>query len=161
MKKIVSVLMVAAMMLVLASCGGQGAESTPETAQTSETAITNIAIYEDTQAEILDAEFYETEDGASVVRVNFKYTNNSEDGLYMLESFVVHAFQNDAQLDDLTDINEEREVGNSAELIREVKNGESMEGSYVFQLSDDSDVEVRICTPTADEELLAQKVFSK
>lgn len=161
MKKALSIFMIGMMVFVLGACGSQETGASPETSQTEESAITNVAVYEDTQAEILDAQFYETEDGASVVRVNFKYTNNSEDGLYMLESFVVRAFQNDTQLDDLTDINEESEAGNSAELIREVKNGESIEGSYVFQLSDDSEVEVRVCTPTADEELLAQKVFSK
>lgn len=161
MKKLLSILVIGMLVIVLGACGSQGTESLPETSQADDAAISNVAVYEDTQAEILDAEFYETEDGASVVRVNFKYTNNSEDGLYMLESFVVRAFQNDTQLDDMTDINEETESGNSAELIREVKNGESVEGSYVFQLSDDSEVEVRVCTPTADEELLAQKVFSK
>ena len=161
MKKVLSILMIGMMVFVLGACGGQETGASPETSQTDEATITNVAVYEDTQAEILDAEFYETEDGASAIRVNFKYTNNSEDGLYMLESFVVRAFQNGTQLNDLTDINEESEAGNSAELIREVKNGESIEGSYVFQLSDDSEVEVRVCTPTADEELLAQKAFNK
>ena len=154
MKKIFTILMAAVMVFALSACE---AESNTE----AEKEITDVAVYEDTQADILDAEFFTTEDGTSAIRVNFKYTNNSADGLYMYESFAVHAFQNDTELNDITDINEEPEVGNSAELIREVKDGASLEGSYVFVLSDDSDVEVRVCTPTADEELLAQKVFSK
>ena len=57
-------------------------------------------------------------------------------------------------------MNEDVETGDSAELIREVKNGASLEGRYVFKLADDSNVEIRVCTPTADEELLAKKIFS-
>ncbi len=95
------------------------------------------------------------------MRVHFKFTNNQSDGLYMYECFAVRAFQNDTQLDNITNVNEDSETGDSAELIREVKNGASLEGSYVFRLSDDSDVEIRVCTPTADEELLAQKIFTR
>lgn len=123
--------------------------------------ITDIAVHDDTQADILTAEFYDLENGTPVVRVHFKFTNNQADGLYMYECFAVRAFQNDTQLDDITNVNEDSETGNSAELIREVKNGASLEGSYVFKLVDDSDVELRVCTPTADEDLLAQKIFSK
>ncbi len=79
----------------------------------------------------------------------------------MYECFAVRAFQNDTQLDDITNVNEESNVGDSAELIREVKDGASLEASYVFILTDDSDVEIRVCTPTADENLLAQKIFNK
>lgn len=79
----------------------------------------------------------------------------------MYECFAVRAFQNDTQLDNITNVNEDSETGDSAELIREVKNGASLEGFYVFRLSDDSDVEIRVCTPTADEELLAQKIFTR
>ena len=92
------------------------------------------------------------------MRVHFKFTNNQSDGLYMYECFAV---RNDTQLDNITNVNEDSETGDSAELIREVKNGASLEGSYVFRLSDDSDVEIRVCTPTADEELLAQKIFTR
>lgn len=154
MKKVFALMLAAVMVFALVACGSEGSSDTAKE-------ITDVAVYEDTQADILDAEFFTTEDGISAVRVNFKYTNNSADGLYMYESFAVHAFQNDVELNEITDINEEPEVGNSAELIREIKDGASLEGSYVFALSDDSDVEVRVFTPTADEELLAQKVFSK
>jgi len=154
MKKVFAILIMLTMVLVFTACGSEG-EAEPEQE------ITNIAVYEDTQAEIMDAEFYDTDDGTHAVRVNFKFTNNTDEGLYMSECFSVHAFQNDTELNDITDINEDPAEGNSAELIREVKGGESLECSYVFECSDDSDVEVRVCTPTADEELLAQKTLSK
>lgn len=53
------------------------------------------------------------------------------------------------------------EGGNYAGLIREVKNGASLEGNYVFKLTDEFDVEGRVCTTIADEELLAQKSFRR
>lgn len=154
MKRIISAIIAVAMMLTLVACGSE------ETTQ-SQKEITDTAIYEDTEADILTADFYDLEDGTPVVRVHFKYTNNQSDGLYMYECFAVRAFQNDTQLDDITDVNEESNIGDSAELIREVKDGASLESSYVFILTDDSDVEIRVCTPTADEDLLAQKIFYK
>ena len=154
MKKVIAIIMTVFMMIGLAACGA--ADNTEQQKE-----ITDIAVYDDTQADILTAEFYDLEDGTPVVRVHFKFTNNQADGLYMYECFAVRAFQNDTQLDDITNVNEDSETGDSAELIREVKNGASLEGSYVFKLTDNSNVEVRVCTPTADEDLLAQKIFSK
>mgnify|MGYP002626596966 FL=1 len=154
MKRVIAIIMTVFMMIGLAACGA--ADNTEQQKE-----ITDIAVYDDTQADILTADFYDLEDGTPVVRVHFKFTNNQADGLYMYECFAVRAFQNDTQLDDITNINEDSETGDSAELIREVKNGASLEGSYVFKLADDSDVELRVCTPTADEDLLAQKIFSK
>lgn len=153
MKKMIAIIMMAFMMIGLTACGAADNAGTQKE-------ITDVAVYEDTQANILSADFYDLEDGTPAVRVHFKFTNNQADGLYMYECFAVRAFQNDTQLDDLTNVNEDAETGDSAELIREVKNGASLEGSYVFKLADDSDVEIRVCTPTADEELLAQKIFS-
>lgn len=154
MKKVIAIIMTVFMMIGLAACGA--ADNTEQQKE-----ITDIAVYDDTQADILTAEFYDLEDGTPVVRVHFKFTNNQADGLYMYECFAVRAFQNDTQLDDITNVNEDSETGDSAELIREVKNGASLEGSYVFKLADDSDVEICVCTPTADEDLLAQKTFTK
>ena len=153
MKKMAAIIMTAFLMMGLAACGATDNAGTQKE-------ITDVAVYEDTQANILSADFYDLEDGTSVVRVHFKFTNNQADGLYMYECFAVRAFQNDTQLDDLTNVNEDAETGDSAELIREVKDGASLEGSYVFKLADDSNVEIRVCTPTADEELLAKKIFS-
>ena len=76
------------------------------------------------------------------------------------ESFAIKAFQNGKELDDITNVNETADVGDSAQNIKEVKDGASVNGSYVFKLADDSEVEVRVCTPTADEDMLAKKVFT-
>lgn len=153
MNKMIAIIMTVFMMIGLTACSAADNTGTHKE-------ITDVAVYEDTQANILSADFYDLEDGTSVVRVHFKFTNNQADGLYMYECFSVRAFQNNTQLDDLTNVNEDAEIGDSAELIREIKNGTSLEGSYVFKLANGSDVEIRVCTPTADEELLAQKIFS-
>ena len=90
MKKVIAIIMTVFMMIGLAACG-----ATDNTEQQKE--ITDIAVYDDTQADILTAEFYDLENGTPVVRVHFKFTNNQADGLYMYECFAVRAFQNDTQ----------------------------------------------------------------
>ena len=62
--------------------------------------------------------------------------------------------------EDFTNINEDDKDADSAELIREVKDKASLKSSYVFKLSDDSDVEICVCTAKPDEVLLAHKTFS-
>ena len=117
---------------------------------------TDIAVYEETEAKITGAEITETDDGIQIIRVYFNFTNYSDKGLYMYESFVVKAFQNGKELTDITDINDDSE---SVNLIKEVKDGASIEGSYVFELTDGSEVEIRVITPTADEEVLISETF--
>lgn len=70
--------------------------------------------------------------------------------------FVVRAFQNDTELTDCTDIN-----GDESSLIVEVKNGASVEVSYVFELADESEVEVLIGTPTADQDTIGRAIYFK
>ena len=119
--------------------------------------VGTVAAYDNYTAELLEADFYTDDNGKSIVRVSVNYTNNNSDGMYMLESFVVKAFQDDTELVDLTDINDDKQ---SVTLIKEVKDGQSIAGSYVFELSSTSPVEVRICSPTADEELLAMREYA-
>jgi outer membrane lipoprotein-sorting protein len=168
MKKVLCVL--AAALLVLSGCGQaespavSSAESASAVFQQEEAAsatsqqeepIGAAAEYDTYRVELQDAEFF-TQDDQPMVRVYMEYTNNGPDGLYLMESFSIKAFQNDVQIEDRTDINDD---ALSAPVIQEVKNGESIVGSYVFALSDSSDVEVRVCTPTADEDLLACKIY--
>ena len=54
------------------------------------------------------------------------------------------------ELEEVTDINDD-EMG--AALIREVKNGTSIEGEYKFTISSDSDIEFLICAPTVEEDI--------
>lgn len=145
MKKII--LSVAACLVLLSGCG-----STPKTVE-----IDNVAVYEDYMATLTDAEYFTADDGGQMIRVYVEYTNNGADGLYILESFIVKAFQNDTELANRTDINDDEK---SVTLIQEVKDGQTIVGSYVFELTDSGLVEVRLCTPTADEELLAMKEYS-
>lgn len=126
------------------------------TTKTGETPITTTAEYEGTVAEIKDAEYFSNESGGNMIRVHFDYTNNNSDGMYMYESFIVKAFQNDTELGNFTDVNLDSDCAN---LIHEVKDGQSISGSYIFQLNDSSTVEVRVCTPTADEVILAKQTF--
>lgn len=113
--------------------------------------IGTVAEYENCKAELLEAEFDTAE---NTVKVYVAYTNNGSDGMYMFESFVVRAFQNDTELTNLTDINDD------GKLITEVKDGQSITGTYIFELTDSSTVEVRICTPTANEELLTVREYN-
>ena len=98
---------------------------------------------------------FQTDDSSKAIRVHLKYTNNSSDGMYLSESFAIKAFQNDKELEDITDVKESSDVGDSAQNIIEVKDGASVNGSYVFKLTDDSEVQVHVCTLTVDENVLA------
>lgn len=120
------------------------------------TEISSVAEYENCIAKIGDAEFFTDQSGKCMVRVYMEYTNNNPDGMYMFESFGIKAFQNDIELENCTDINDDEQ---SIPLIREVKNGQSVIGGYVFSLSDTSDITVEIRTPTADENLLARREY--
>lgn len=80
--------------------------------------------------------------------------------MYLSESFAIKTFQNDKELEDITDVKESSDVGDSAQNIIEVKDGASVNGNYVFKLTDDSEVQVRVCTPTTDENVLAKKGFT-
>ena len=112
--------------------------------------LTNIAEDEDTILELKDIEVEN-----DIVRVHAIFTNNTKDGLYAFQSFGIKAYQNEKELVDSTDINDV-----DANTILEVKNGKSIDVSYSFVKEDDSDVEVNVCSPTADEEVIATKVYS-
>ncbi|MCD8342383.1 MAG: DUF5067 domain-containing protein [Clostridiales bacterium] len=156
MRKFLSLFLSLFLVLSLSACGtddsGQSSGSSSAGSE-AEPATGTVAEYDDTVTELLDAEFDE-----GTIRVYVEYTNNGSEGMYQYESFSVKAFQNDAELADISDINDDE---SSANLIVEVKDGASIECSYVFELTDDADVEVRIYTPTADEELLATKTYTK
>ena len=89
--------------------------------------LTNVAEYDGCTLELIDSKVETTDTGKAVLRVSATYTNNNSDPLYALCSFGVKAFQNDTEINDLSDIN-----GSEAVLIKEVKNGKSLSVSYVF-----------------------------
>lgn len=116
--------------------------------------LTKIATFDSMQAELLGVEQAKTEEG-DAIRVRFRFTNNSNAGMYMYESFAVKAFQDGVSLIDITDIND---AGESANLIREVKDGASIDCSYVFLANGMSDVNVQVCEPTAYERILVDVI---
>ena len=111
-------------------------------------------------ATILGASGRTLQDGRKAIRVQFEYVNNGSTPYYMACSFGVYAYQNDYELDNVTNVNESPEEGDSAELVRAVRNGKSTIGSYEFALRDDvNDVVIEIVTPTADMNVLATKTY--
>ena len=82
------------------------------------------------------------------------YTNKGSEPLYAYCSFAVRAFQNDVQIDEVSDIN-----GDEASLIKEIKNGETIDVTYVFKMTDESKVEVLVGEPTADQTTIGTKEY--
>ena len=138
MKKFLALVGALVMVLVLVSC-----DSAPE--------LTNVGTFEDFTLELGSAEITTSYDGRQALRVHAVYTNASEGPYYALSCFTVRAFQHDKELEDCSDIN-----GDEAALIREVKNGDSLEVAYVFILEDESPVEVLIGEPTADQDTIGR-----
>jgi outer membrane lipoprotein-sorting protein len=126
------------------------------TVEPQEETLGTVAEYDGCTVELQEAEFF-TRDGQNMIRVYMTFTNNNSNGLSLFESFSIKAFQNDIEIEDCTDINDDEL---SIPIIREVKNGASLVGSYVFAISGTDDVEILVRTPTADEEVLAEKVYT-
>lgn len=120
----------------------------------SEKELTNVAEYDGCTLELTGGKVETTDTGKAVLRVSATYTNGNSDPLYALCSFGVKAFQNDTEINDLSDIN-----GSEAVLVKAVKNGKSLSVSYVFELNNESPVEITVCTPTADEQVIAKVVY--
>ncbi len=129
--------------VLLAACG------TTEPAE-----LTNKAEYENTALELLEAEVLATANG-NVIKVKATYQNNATEPQYCLSSFAVKAYQNNTELTDVSDIN-----GEEAVLIQETANGANLSVQYAFLLSDTSPVEVKVCTPTAEQNVIARKVYT-
>lgn len=142
MKKILTILSALVLTLCLVGCGSDEKE------------ITDLATYEDYTLKLENAEFDVDEEGRNVIKVYATYTNNSSEPQYALSCFVLKAFQNNVEITDLSDIN-----GNESTLIEEVKDGASLSVSYVFELTDESDVEVLVSEPTADQTTIGKQTY--
>ncbi len=143
MKKIIAVLLTIFICVSLPGCG-----------ENATTELTNIGEYEGCSLELLSAEKITTEDGKKAVRVTATYTNSNSDTMYAYSSFAVRGFQNDVELDDLSDIN-----GNEKSLTSEIKDGQSIPVAFVFELTDNSPVVVLIGTPVADSETIGKAIY--
>lgn len=115
--------------------------------------LTNIGEYNGSTIELLDANVIMNEQGR-FLKVDAIYTNNNFDPLYASSAFAVRAFQNDTELDDWSYSQED-----SGNMSREVKNGASVNVSFLFLLSNNSEVEVLIGTPTADMETIGKAIY--
>ena len=144
-KKHFIVVMMVALAFVLSACGA-----------TAPKELTNVAEYEECVLILNNATTETTESGEKVVKVEATYTNNGSEPLYAYCSFAVRAFQHDKQLQEVSNIN-----GDQSALIQEVKNGASISVTYVFILTDDSEVEVLVGEPTADQTTIAQQIYLK
>ena len=133
------------------------AQLEPETESDSDREM--IAAYDEQKLELLGVEYYTTVDGQKAMRINVRFTNDSTDGMYAIECFAVAAFQNDTELQNITNVNENPSEGNSADMITEVRNGKSIETSYSIALADDSPVDLQIRDTTADANVLLEKTF--
>lgn len=131
------------LLLMITACG------TTEPAE-----LTNRAEYENTVLELLEADVLATANG-NVIKVKATYQNNATEPQYCLSSFAVKAYQNNTELTDVSDIN-----GEEAVLIQETANGASLSVQYAFLLSDTSPVEVKVCTPTAEQNVIVKKVYT-
>lgn len=121
---------------------------------------TLTAEYDEQRLDIINTEQITTADYQDAIRINIRFTNNSAEELYAWECFAASAYQDGMQLEEITDVNENSDIGNSANMIVPIKDGQSIEGSYVFALEDDSPVTLRIQTPTADAEALIDTIIS-
>ena len=121
----------------------------------TEKELTNTAVYEDFTLVLNGANVETTENGAQVLRVNATYTNNANEPYYAFQCFAVRAFQHDKQITDISNIN----LGEAA-LIQEIKNGQTLNVSYIFELTDLSEVEILIGEPTADQCTIGKAIYT-
>ena len=117
--------------------------------------LTNTAVYEDYTLVLNGATTETTETGAQVLRVKATYTNNSQEPCYAYQCFAVRAFQHDKEITDISNVN----LGEAA-LIQALKNGQSLEVSYIFELADLSEVEILIGEPTADQTSIGKASYT-
>lgn len=118
--------------------------------------LNNVAVYDNCVLSLEKASIETLESGEQVVKVVATYTNNGNEPLYAYCSFAVRAFQHDKQIDDISNIN-----GDESSLIQEIKNGSSISVTYVFKLVDESEVEVLVGEPTADQTTIAKQTYLK
>ena len=142
-KKRFIVVAAVALTVIMSACGASAPKE-----------LTNVAEYEDCVLSLEQASTDTLESGEKVVKV--VATNNGSEPLYAYCSFAVRAFQHDKQIEEISNIN-----GDESSLIQEIKNGSSISVTYVFKLVDESEVEVLVGEPTADQTTIAKQTYLK
>lgn len=140
MKKAVAFIISVGFVISLIACGAS---------TSAQKELTNTAVYHDYTLTLGEAKR-----GNGKITVHATYTNASQDPNYALSCFVVKAFQNDIEISNISNIN-----GDEAALIKEVKNGKSLDVTYVFELADETTVEVLIGEPTAEQKTIGRSVY--
>lgn len=156
--RIIKVFLCLAALTCFSACSSEKAETgASKQSAVSETKKpdSSTAEYENTELELKDASKTTLDDGTEALLVNAVFTNNTSEGIYAMSAFAVNAFQNDTQIEDISDIN-----GDQSSLTTEVKDGQSIDVQYCFRLNDDSPVEIDICEPTADQNKLGGTTYT-
>ena len=153
MKKIVALILSIVMMLGLVACGSTENNETSQNGQ-EQTEITNVAKYEGTVLELLEATVVGDDYGRYYVQVKANFTNENEDDTYALSSFGVFAFQDSVELENVSDIN-----GTEETLVKSVKDGASIEVQYLFSIEKSGTVEIVVKAPTADEIVVGKQTY--
>ena len=117
--------------------------------------VGTVADYKDLKLELLDCEVYSSEDGRTLVDVHVKFTNNNDEFLCAYESLSVRAFQNNAELGDMTFIENEK----SKDLGKKINKGQSVESCYTFDVSGEGDIQVYVYAPGSGDEILARNTY--
>ena len=138
MKKLLTISLLISLLLSIVGCAGG-------------VTLTSTAEYEDCILSLDSAEVSTNEEQKQILTVQATYTNNNSEPLYALSCFGVKVFQDDVEQTNISNIN-----GSEEALIKEIKDGQSLQVSYVFELTTDSPVEILVCTPTANEEIIAR-----
>ncbi len=144
MKKILAFICILTLSLTLVGCNSK-----------NQNTITNHANYDGCELILNDNATIETLDNnTKVVKIEAKYINSNEEPLYAYSSFSVRAFQNDTELQDISDIN-----GENSSLIQEISNNNEITVSYTFKITDESSVKILIGEPTSDQTTIGQKTY--
>ncbi|SFB15410.1 protein of unknown function [Acetitomaculum ruminis DSM 5522] len=122
-------------------------ETVSDTAQE----VSDYAEYEKWSLQLKDS-FIDEENNS--LHINATYTNNSEEPTYAASCFAVRAFQNDKELTESVYLNGEDN------LATEVRNGQSVDVIYSFELTDRSEAEVLVGEPTAEQATIGKKVYN-
>lgn len=110
--------------------------------------LTNVGAYNDYTLELLDANVDD-----NTLKVDAIFTNKGAEPNYALSGFATRAFQNGKELTATW------EVANDHNLTTEIKDGQSINVTFYFELQDRSEVEVLIGEPTAERKTVGKQTY--
>lgn len=163
-KKLLTVLLACALAISTMACistANSNEEDTQSTESTTDVPkpegeseeIGTIADYEGASLALGDSEIV-NRDGQDVIRIHATYTNSNSEACYAMSNFAMLAFQNNNEIQDASDIN-----GDEEDITTSIKDGTSIDVVFAFVLSDQTDVTIQVCEPTAEQTVLAEKTY--